>query len=87
MSFQVFKEVVHPNGTVERFEPYLYECGNFMRGNSTRSLEAMIAEPRIETLAAWIQKRLADGLPGGVRMKSKVTGKKGLHTITKIVVR
>ena len=87
MSVRVFKEVVHADGTIERFEPYPYECGNFMRGDSTRSSEPMVPEPSLASLASWITDRQAKGLPGGVRMESLVTGKKGLHTIRKVVVR
>lgn len=84
---KVFKEVMHADGTVERFEPYAYRCGNFMRGNSTKSNEPMIAEPTMTELGIWIQNRKAAGLPGGVRMKSLLTGKPGLHTVAKIEVR
>ena len=83
---KIFKNVVHADGTIERFEPYTYACGNYMRGNSTKSSDPMIAEPNLPSLGAWIDNRKVQGLPGGVRMKSKRTGKAGLHSIAKIEV-
>jgi hypothetical protein len=82
----VYKEVIQRDGSVERFEPYYYECGNYMRGDSTKSDEKMVPEANLLSLGAWIEFRKVNGLPGGVRMKSLLTGKKGLHTIAKIEV-
>jgi hypothetical protein len=82
----VYKEVVQSNGIVERFEPYRYECGNYMRGDSTRSDEQMVPQATLSSLGDWIESRKANGLAGGVRLKSLQTGKKGLHTIAKVEV-
>jgi hypothetical protein len=84
---KVFKDVRLLDGSIERFEPYRYECGNFMRAESTRSTELMQPEANLDSLAAWIENRRAYKLGGGVRMKSVLTGNRGLHTIAKIEVR
>ena len=87
MMTEIFLETVHGNGAVERFEPYKYSCGQYQRGGSTRSNEKMLPEPTLHSLGAWILDRRLNGQPGGVRMKSLTTGKAGLRTIAKIVVR
>ncbi|MET3760617.1 hypothetical protein ABIB28_001150 [Sphingomonas sp. UYEF23] len=86
MTAKVFKEARRPDGSIERFEPYPYQCGNYMRGDSTRSDEPMQPESTLNSLAAWIENRRANGLGGGVRMKSVLTGNQGLHTIAKIEI-
>jgi hypothetical protein len=87
VTVSIFKEAVAADGSKDRYEPYRYECGNYMRGDSTRSSDVMIGEQTLESLGSWIVQRQKAGLPGGVRMRSTVTGKKGLHSIRKIEVR
>ncbi len=86
MSVKIVLEKKHSDGTIERFTPYTYSCGNYMCGNSTNSDEKMIPKADLQSLGVWIESRLNSGLSGGVRMESELTGKRGLRTIKKIEV-
>ena len=79
---RVWLDYIEADGSVNT----LYPRSDYAHADSSSSGATLVPETSEGALAAWIETRRANGLPGAVRLQSKTDTRNGLYAIAKVRV-